>query len=141
MIYQWREVLDEWKTKHNTESKIMMTEAYANTSSIIRKYYKSEDGMRNGSHMPFNFLMISQLSVNSTAPDYVNTINQWWLSMPVGQTANWVLGNHDTFRVGSKYGDQRIDAMTLLLMTLPGVAVTYNVSALALRFLTHIELF
>jgi alpha-glucosidase len=129
MIYQWREVLDEWKTKHNTETKIMMTEAYANTSFTM-KYYESEDGMRKGSHMPFNFLLITDLNENSTAPDYVSTINKWMLNMPVGETANWVLGNHDQPRIGSRYGAQRIDAMTFLIMTLPGAAVTYNVSAL-----------
>ena len=36
------------------------------------------------------------------------------------------LGNHDKPRFGSRYGTQRIDGLLTLLMTLPGVAVTYN---------------
>jgi alpha-glucosidase len=125
MIFQWRAVLDDWKAEHNTETKIMMTEAYANISFTM-KYYESEDGQRKGSHMPFNFLLITDLNENSTAPDYVTAINKWMSNMPSGKTANWVLGNHDNPRVGSRYGVDRIDAMTFLLMTLPGAAVTYN---------------
>ena len=34
--------------------------------------------------------------------------------------------NHDKPRFGSRYGTQRIDGLLTLLMTLPGVAVTYN---------------
>lgn len=37
------------------------------------------------------------------------------------------LGNHDVHRVGSRYGSERIDSMNMLLLTLPGVAITYNV--------------
>jgi alpha-glucosidase len=37
-----------------------------------------------------------------------------------------VLGNHDKPRVGSRYGTERIDGMLMLLLLLPGVAVTYN---------------
>lgn len=45
--------------------------------------------------------------------------------MPRDQQANWVIGNHDQPRVGSRYGVDRIDAINTLLMTLPGIAVTY----------------
>lgn len=36
------------------------------------------------------------------------------------------LGNHDQPRFGSRYGTERIDGLLTLLLTLPGVAVTYN---------------
>lgn len=36
------------------------------------------------------------------------------------------LGNHDRARFASRYGRQRIDGLLTLLLTLPGVAVTYN---------------
>lgn len=47
--------------------------------------------------------------------------------MPPGATANWVLGNHDKPRVASRYGPDRHDVLLTIQMTLPGVAVTYNV--------------
>ena len=36
------------------------------------------------------------------------------------------LGTHDHSRVGSRMGPERIDGLMMLLLTLPGVAFTYN---------------
>lgn len=90
IIYSWRDVLDDWKNVHGGETKIMMTEAYANLTFTMR-YYESEDGTRKGSHIPFNFLMISDLNENSSAKDFVHTINKWMSYMPAEATANWVV--------------------------------------------------
>uniref|UniRef100_A0A182IY46 alpha-glucosidase n=1 Tax=Anopheles atroparvus TaxID=41427 RepID=A0A182IY46_ANOAO len=126
MVYQWRELLDDWTREHGGDSRIIMTEAYANITFTMKYYHSEQEAPRPGSHMPFNFLLITKLSQDSTAPDFVHTINEWLTYMPrTGATANWVLGNHDQPRVGTRYGAQRIDAMNTLLMTLPGIAVTY----------------
>lgn len=37
------------------------------------------------------------------------------------------MGNHDNKRLASRFGYDRADLMNMLLQTLPGVAVTYNV--------------
>lgn len=37
------------------------------------------------------------------------------------------LGNHDNKRLASRYGPARTDLFNILLKTLPGIAVTYNV--------------
>ncbi|XP_050079089.1 uncharacterized protein LOC126565930 [Anopheles maculipalpis] len=127
MVYQWRELLDDWTREHGGDSRIIMTEAYANITFTM-KYYRSgeEHQPRQGSHMPFNFLLITDLNRDSSAQDFVFTINKWLTYMPrVGATANWVLGNHDQPRVGTRYGAERIDAIHTLLLTLPGIAVTY----------------
>jgi alpha-glucosidase len=144
VIYAWRDLLDEFKKQHGTETKIMMTEAYANLTFTMR-YYESDDGTRKGSHIPFNFLMIGELNGDSTAQDFAHTVSKWMNFMPAGFTANWVvskmlrstilfhsqiasqLGNHDNSRVGSRYGAERIDALNAMLLTLPGAGVTYNV--------------
>ncbi len=62
------------------------------------------------------------------------------------KSPNWVLGNHDAWRIGSRLGEEFIDAMVgdfalffdtffnsyflqnTITLTLPGVAVTYQVS-------------
>lgn len=36
------------------------------------------------------------------------------------------LGNHDQHRVATRYGPQRADALNMLILALPGVAITYN---------------
>lgn len=90
------------------------------------KYFKSENGTL-GSQMPFNFALISDLSRNSSAADFKNITDSKIASVPKGTRLNWVMGNHDKPRVGSRYGERRIDGLLTLVMTLPGIAVTYNV--------------
>ena len=134
MVYQWRALLDDWSREHGGDARIIMTEAYANITFTMKYYHAEEeddqaDGQPRaaaGSHMPFNFLLITDLNRDSSAQDFVYTIQKWLTYMPrVGATANWVLGNHDQPRVGTRYGAERIDAIHTLLLTLPGIAVTY----------------
>ncbi|XP_055632787.1 maltase 2-like isoform X2 [Toxorhynchites rutilus septentrionalis] len=125
LIYQWRDVLDDWKKQNGGPTRIMMTEAYANISFTM-KYYRSADGTCNGAHIPFNFLLVTDLDRTSTAQDFVFAINKWLIYMPRDRDANWVVGNHDQPRVASRYGVERIDVINTLLMTLPGIAITYN---------------
>lgn len=126
MIYQWREVMDEYKNEHGGETRIIMSEAYAN-ETFTMKYYQSLDGSRQGSHMPFNFVLINELDEWSSAADFKRVIDNRINALPSGRKTNWVIGNHDQPRVGSRYGREKIDALLTLVMTLPGIAVTYNV--------------
>lgn len=45
----------------------------------------------NGSHIPFNFHLITELNETSKAPDFERVINEWMNAMPAGRTANWVV--------------------------------------------------
>ena len=38
------------------------------------------------------------------------------------------MGNHDNRRVASRLGEGKTDALNIILHTLPGISVTYNVS-------------
>lgn len=39
------------------------------------------------------------------------------------------MGNHDNKRLASRFGTARADLLNILLQTLPGIAITYNVSS------------
>lgn len=119
MVQQWRQLLDSFTSEHGTETKIIMTEAYANQTFTI-KFYNYD------SHFPFNFGFIENLQSYNTAYDIRQIIDGWLDLMPKDATANWVLGNHDKPRVGSRFGFEQHDGMLAIEMTLPGVAVTYN---------------
>ncbi|XP_044744081.1 maltase 1-like [Chrysoperla carnea] len=122
MVYQWRAVLDNYTKSTDNVTRIMMTEAYADIKQQVL-YYGNDT--TPGAHFTFNFLLITDLNTNSTAHDFMFTINKWLSYLPLEYTSNWVLGNHDNHRVGSRYGAQRIDGLNMLLMVLPGVGVTY----------------
>lgn len=73
-----------------------MTEAYANLTFTMRYYGTNEDNnQRFGAHIPFNFLLITDLNRDSIAPDFIHTINKWLTYMPStlseAITANWVV--------------------------------------------------
>lgn len=107
------------------------------------------DGKREGAQIPFNFHLITRLNQDSTAVDFKDSIDLWMNNMPKGRTANWVvrfsgeiltisiklvtsillfkMGNHDQKRVATRFGVERIDIMNMILLSLPGASVTYNV--------------
>ncbi|XP_071878987.1 alpha glucosidase 2 [Bombus fervidus] len=117
LVQSWRKFVDEYADKNNREEIVLLTEAYASLSNMI-KYYNY------GSQIPFNFRFITDADANSNATQLKNVIDSWIKSMPEGGVANWVMGNHDQVRLGSRYPN-RTEQMIMLEMILPGVAVTY----------------
>lgn len=87
-VYQWRELLDDFKKRHGGDSKILMTESYSHLPLTLRYY---GDGNREGSHVPFNFEMIMKTNLNSKAKDFKETAESWLRHMPRGYQANWVV--------------------------------------------------
>lgn len=130
MVYKFREIADEYQEEYGGERRVLMTEAYTN-STEYPKYFKSADGNKNGSQIPFNFVLMEQLDKTSTTNTIKKTIDDRIGAVPAGTRLNWVVGNHDQPRVGSRFGPQKIDGFLTLVMTLPGIAVTYNVSQVA----------
>lgn len=127
MIYDWREYTDNYQKKKGGNTVLLMTEAYTN-ASFYRKYFASDDNKRQGPQIPFNFELIERLNRTSTAHDFKKVIDDRLALAPAGKRMNWVMGNHDRPRVGSRHGEGRIDGFLMLVMTLPGIAVIYNVS-------------
>ncbi|KAH8316609.1 hypothetical protein KR067_011746 [Drosophila pandora] len=123
LVYSWRAVLDAFVYENGGEERILMAETYS-PIDIVMKYYGN--GTAEGAQLPFNFLLISELSNSSNAHNYEDTVMKWLQNMPEGRTANWVLGNHDKPRVGSRLGRDRVDMLNMLTSTLPGASVTYQ---------------
>lgn len=124
MVYEWRQMLEEYKAQHGGETRILMTESWSELN-IIKPYFKSIRG-NEGAQMPFNFRLITELNSSSTAYDYKNVIDSWMAIVDEDHSANWVLGNHDRSRVATRMGEARIDTMAMIELTLPGVSVTYQ---------------
>ncbi|XP_050080381.1 maltase A1-like [Anopheles maculipalpis] len=125
MVYQWRAVMDEFVQQYGVRERIIMAETYSPIDTVM-KYYGNETV--HGAQIPFNFHFITDLNQNSSAKDFQRTINYWIDHMPALETIvpNWVLGNHDQHRVASRFGEDMIDAMNMIMLMLPGVSVTYN---------------
>ena len=124
MVYQWRELLDAYKTTNGGDTRVMLTEAYVDID-LMMKFYDDGQG-RLGSHIPMNFYLIMNLNRGSNAADYKAIFDLWMSRMTTGRTPNWVLGNHDQRRVASRFGVERIDMMSMIIQSLPGASITYN---------------
>ncbi|XP_058460534.1 maltase A3-like [Malaya genurostris] len=124
MVYQWRAVVDNFQKDNGGDARIIMTESYSNID-IVMKYYGN--ATVPGSHIPFNFRFITDLGKDSSTQDIENAIKYWINHMPNdGAVANWVLGNHDQHRVASRFGENKIDIMNMILLSLPGISISYN---------------
>ncbi|XP_046614382.1 maltase 1-like [Neodiprion virginianus] len=119
VLQSWRDLLDKYAQESNTDTKVIMTEGYANTD-LVMQYYT------HGSNIPFNFGFITNTRSGSTAAEFKSVIDSWLDSMPENYVANWVTGNHDQRRVASRYGSNRADQMSIVCLILPGISVTYN---------------
>lgn len=86
MVYDWRAVLDEFT---DGDERILLAETYS-PIDIVMQYYGNATA--EGAQLPFNFLLITEISNTSNANDYARTIQKWLQHMPQGRTANWVVG-------------------------------------------------
>ncbi|XP_043250144.1 alpha-glucosidase-like [Colletes gigas] len=120
ILKSWRRLMDNHANKTKSNAKMILTEAYT-THNLTIKYYTA------GSNVPFNFMFMQELTKKSTAADFKKMIDQWVNSLPGPQyEGNWVVGNHDNHRVGTRFGEERADQITMLSLMLPGVAIIYN---------------
>jgi alpha-glucosidase len=87
MIYMWRDLFDEYKAKDGF-TRVMMTEAYTNPQLTMRYY---GHGDRKGSHVPFNFALITDVNGDSTAFDIKYALDKFMTFKPIDSPANWVV--------------------------------------------------
>lgn len=113
----WRQLLDDYATKHQTDAKFIIVEALT-TPTIMKKYYDSGCN-------PFNFMFVGDLNSSSKAVDFKRGIDRWLDNVPEGNVSNWVTDNHDNHRTGTRFGEKKSDMITMLSLTLPGITVIY----------------
>ncbi|XP_055379938.1 maltase A2-like [Condylostylus longicornis] len=121
IIYEWRKVLDDYTKLKGGEDRILLAETYS-PLDVKMKYYGANG--KKGAHFPFNFILFN-LNKKSTASDYVKYVEDWINVMPEGETANWVLGNHDNPRVVNRIGRDKANLLNMFMLSLPGITVTY----------------
>ncbi|XP_037949098.1 maltase A3-like [Teleopsis dalmanni] len=123
MIYQWRQVMDDHQRIYGGDTRVLLIETYAPAWYTMQMYGNSTT---EGAHLPFNFNLITELENGVSATKVLKAVDDWLLNMPAGRTANWVMGNHDRGRAATRFGPERVDAMNMLVMILPGASVTYQ---------------
>lgn len=114
ILSEFQKVLDEYDSHPILVAEVMGS--YAKTS----KYYGMSD-------IPINYGLINKVARQgmTLSQGIEKTVEEYMASVPDGKTPNWVIGDHNNARVGSRLGEDNRYAMNTLALTLPGVALTY----------------
>jgi len=113
----FRAVLDEY------DDKVMIGEIWIPLEERMAFYGDGDEF-----HMPFNFDLIgkSSYSDDGLQMEFVRKIvNDYEKYIPEHGWPNYVLGNHDTFRMISRYGAENARIAAMLLLTLRGTPTMY----------------
>ncbi|KAG5306649.1 MAL1 Maltase, partial [Acromyrmex insinuator] len=122
LLYVFREHIDNWVSRNNATSKLLIAESYDISDDNLLAYYG------NNTHKgiaPFNFKFITHIRDSSNATYIKYVLEKWLKLLPKYTKTNWVLSNHDNSRVASRIGLNRIDGLHMLSLLLPGQAYTY----------------
>lgn len=88
MVYQWRETLEDFRKENGGDNRILMSEAYTKFETLFRYY---GDGVRNGSHIPFNFYLLANSNRSTTASEFKYMIEHYMEHVPADVQPNWVV--------------------------------------------------
>jgi alpha-glucosidase len=88
MVYQWRQVMDDYQKEHGGDTRIIMTETYS-PLEIVKQYYGN--ATHKGAHMPFNFQLLMNIKSSSTAENFKEIIDKWMAIVPSNTSSNWVV--------------------------------------------------
>jgi alpha-glucosidase len=112
VVEEMRGVLDEFPDR------VLIGEIYLPLQQLITYYGKD----LRGAQLPFNFQL---LQCPWNAVSLALTISEYQTALPFGAWPNWVLGNHDNARIGTRVGEAQTGVAAMLLLTLPGTLTIY----------------
>ena len=112
VIARMRRLVDQY------QDRVLIGEIYLPVERLVQ-YYGADLG---GVHLPFNFQL---LLTKWQARDIARIIGEYEAALPERGWPNWVLGNHDRPRIGSRVGPAQARLAAMLLLTLRGTPTLY----------------
>jgi alpha-glucosidase len=98
--------------------RLLIGETYLPFDQLATYYGKD----LKGAQLPFNFhLMLCAW----TADGIAEIVKEYEAALPVGAWPNWVIGNHDQPRIGTRIGRAKSRIAAMLLLTLRGTPTMY----------------
>jgi alpha-glucosidase len=117
IIKDMRKVLDEY------DDRMMVGEIYLPNEELV-KYYgeRGDNGTFDECHLPFNFQLIQ---MEWDAQIVRQVVDQYEADLPEGGWPNWVMGNHDQYRMATRVGAIQARVANMMLLTLRGMPTSY----------------
>ena len=112
IVKKMRNVMDEY------DERVMIGEIYLPIDKLVTYYGEDNEG----THLPFNFLLVV---LPWDARKIEAAVNEYEGSLPPDGWPNWVLGNHDNSRMATRVGKEQARIAAMLLLTLRGTPTMY----------------
>ncbi|KAM4772036.1 amino acid transporter heavy chain SLC3A1 [Rhinophrynus dorsalis] len=74
---------------------------------------------------PLNFYMLDLNKDDISGNSVFTIIDLWMKNMPKGMWPHWMVGSPSNSRIASRVGREYVNAINMLLLTLPGTPTTY----------------
>lgn len=128
IVKDFRKTLDHYTDFVGDEDSVVILESYSPLETLL-SYYGNKN--EPAATFPFNFIALF-LNQEDNSTVWETQIKEYYKSIG-NRPTNWVLGNHDQHRVASRWSEEWVDVLHILMMTLKGAAVTYNGEELGLE--------
>ena len=135
ILKEFYDLVKNYKSSERSEERVVMLEAWLDINSTM-EYYQCGDFPFNFGFVNLEFLADDEMP---TAEMVAEPINLWLENLPDGKIPDWVLGNHDRKRVGTRLGRQFIDIFNMISLTLPGKSNTLLQSSTFVHFLKTVS--
>ncbi|XP_008549256.1 probable maltase isoform X2 [Microplitis demolitor] len=121
LISEIREHTENWTETNNSTSKLLLIVSEDSDENLI-SYYGDDSNL---GVVPFNFHLITNVSVNDGADEIKTLIENWLNTIPDNHPTNWPISHQDGSRIATRLGEERAEAMLVLTMLLPGQVYSY----------------
>lgn len=151
LIKRWRGIIDIYSQTKGDHNRLLIPQVWDTKLSELMRYVQDENGTQLA-QLPINFMLIDKLDRDSKAGDYKATIDEYLKALPNGTIANWFVSNlksdlevfvwsfkfcslerTTTRELHHAWEPKESMHMAALLLTLPGVAFTYNGDEMAME--------
>uniref|UniRef100_A0A8P0T160 Solute carrier family 3 member 1 n=2 Tax=Canis lupus TaxID=9612 RepID=A0A8P0T160_CANLF len=128
IVRSFRQTMDQY-SREPGRYRFMGTEAYGESIDRTMMYYGLP--FIQEADFPFNDYL-SKLNTPS-GNSVFEVITSWMENMPEGKWPNWMIGGPDNARLTSRFGEEYVNIMNMLVFTLPGTPITYYGEEIGMR--------
>ncbi|XP_022093064.1 neutral and basic amino acid transport protein rBAT-like [Acanthaster planci] len=124
-------ILKGWRSLLHTQSylgkyRLMVTQSQYDVDLVIMQYGKNDSYLAD---YPFNLGLVEVLDGRLDGEKIMKAVDDFIEAKKMAGIESrwntWALGSHDIKRIGSRVGETYVQALNMLLYTLPGTPITY----------------
>lgn len=120
IVARWKELLDTHPDPLGNY-KFLMVDVYG-TPNQTMGFFENE-GLK-GADLPTNSELLD-LKKDCNSQCVADSVHSWITNIPDNRWSNWMVGSEDHSRITTRMGESYVNAVNMLLLSLPGTPVVY----------------